>query len=46
LPNAGAVLFFVFIGLSGCFITCSDRAVLNDLDQPCREICLCCCQPG
>ncbi|KAK7399492.1 hypothetical protein VNO78_10676 [Psophocarpus tetragonolobus] len=43
----GALLFFVLLGLSGCFITCYDQRVLsNDLTQPCREICLCCCQPG
>ncbi|KAL2343013.1 hypothetical protein Fmac_004298 [Flemingia macrophylla] len=42
----GALLFFVLLGLSGCFITCYDPRVRNDLAQPCREICLCCCQPG
>ncbi|XP_061973282.1 uncharacterized protein LOC133695353 isoform X3 [Populus nigra] len=42
----GALLFFALLGLSGCFITCYDRRVRNDLAQPCREICLCCCQPG
>ncbi|KAF9610795.1 hypothetical protein IFM89_024904 [Coptis chinensis] len=42
----GALLFFAFLGLSGCFITCYDRRVANDLAQPCRELCLCCCQPG
>ncbi|XP_042407650.1 E3 ubiquitin-protein ligase MARCHF8-like isoform X2 [Zingiber officinale] len=42
----GALLFFAFLGLSGCFITCYDRRVRNDLAQPCRELCLCCCQPG
>ncbi|KAK7369390.1 hypothetical protein VNO80_11427 [Phaseolus coccineus] len=42
----GALLFFVLLGLSGCFITCSDERVRNDLGQPCREIYLCCCQPG
>ncbi|GKV12143.1 hypothetical protein SLEP1_g23331 [Rubroshorea leprosula] len=34
------------LGLSGCFITCYDRRVRNDLAQPCRELCLCCCHPG
>lgn len=43
---AGALLFFALLGLSGCFITCYDRRVRNDLAQPCRELCLCCCQPG
>ncbi|KAL9329677.1 hypothetical protein ACSQ67_004680 [Phaseolus vulgaris] len=42
----GALLFFVLLGLSGCFLTCSDERVRNDLGQPCREIYLCCCQPG
>ncbi|KAK8490217.1 hypothetical protein V6N13_052754 [Hibiscus sabdariffa] len=42
----GALLFFALLGLSGCFITCYDRRVRNDLAQPCRELCLCCCQPG
>ncbi|PIA47988.1 hypothetical protein AQUCO_01400524v1 [Aquilegia coerulea] len=42
----GALLFFAFLGLSGCFITCYDRRVRNDLAQPCRELCLCCCHPG
>lgn len=45
LPT-GALLFFALLGLSGCFITCYDRRVRNDLAQPCRELCLCCCQPG
>jgi hypothetical protein len=44
--RTGALLFFALLGLSGCFITCYDRRVRNDLAQPCREICLCCCQPG
>ncbi|CAL5203855.1 unnamed protein product [Lathyrus oleraceus] len=42
----GALLFFALLGVSGCFITCYDRRVRNDLAQPCRELCLCCCQPG
>ncbi|KAK9166633.1 hypothetical protein Scep_001824 [Stephania cephalantha] len=42
----GALLFFALLGLSGCFITCYDRRVRNDLTQPCRELCLCCCHPG
>lgn len=42
----GALLFFAFLGVSGCVITCYDRRVRNDLAQPCRELCLCCCQPG
>lgn len=46
LSTAGALLFFALLGLSGCFITCYDRRVRNDLAQPCRELCLCCCQPG
>ncbi|KAJ6908052.1 hypothetical protein NC651_018483 [Populus alba x Populus x berolinensis] len=44
--RTGALLFFALLGLSGCFITCYDRRVRNDLAQPCRELCLCCCQPG
>ncbi|KAL8152034.1 hypothetical protein V2J09_021842 [Rumex salicifolius] len=43
---SGALLFFALLGLSGCFITCYDRRVRNDLSQPCRELCICCCQPG
>lgn len=43
---SGALLFFALLGLSGCFITCYDRRVRNDLAQPCRELCLCCCHPG
>jgi hypothetical protein len=46
LLMTGALLFFALLGLSGCFITCYDRRVRNDLAQPCRELCLCCCQPG
>lgn len=46
LLDAGALLFFALLGLSGCFITCYDRRVRNDLAQPCRELCLCCCHPG
>ncbi|XP_039053974.1 uncharacterized protein LOC120196171 [Hibiscus syriacus] len=42
----GALLSFALLGLSGCFITCYDRQVRDDLAQPCRELCLCCCQPG
>lgn len=42
----GALLFFALLGLSGCVITCYDRRVRNDLAQPCREVCLCCCHPG
>ncbi|KAL0285689.1 UNVERIFIED_CONTAM: hypothetical protein Sangu_2767400 [Sesamum angustifolium] len=41
-----ALLFFALLGLSGCFITCYDRRVRNDLAQPCRELCICCCHPG
>ncbi|EYU31061.1 hypothetical protein MIMGU_mgv1a0100162mg, partial [Erythranthe guttata] len=41
-----ALLFFALLGLSGCFITCYDRRVRNDLAQPCRELCVCCCHPG
>ncbi|BBH05642.1 RING/FYVE/PHD zinc finger superfamily protein [Prunus dulcis] len=37
---SGALLFFALLGLSGCFITCYDRRVRNDLAQPCRELCL------
>ncbi|KAL4197600.1 hypothetical protein AMTRI_Chr04g251930 [Amborella trichopoda] len=44
--KCGALLFFFFLRLSGCFITCYDRRVQNDLAQPCRELCLCCCHPG
>ncbi|KAI3930634.1 hypothetical protein MKX01_037080 [Papaver californicum] len=43
---SGALMFFALLGLSGCFITCYDRRVRSDLAQPCRELCLCCCQPG
>ncbi|KAJ7524208.1 hypothetical protein O6H91_18G082600 [Diphasiastrum complanatum] len=42
----GALLFFALLGFSGCLLTCYDRRVRNDLAQPCRELCLCCCQPG
>ncbi|KAJ8471201.1 hypothetical protein OPV22_025544 [Ensete ventricosum] len=42
----GAVLFFALLGLSGCFITCYDQQLRDDLAQPCREFCLCCCRPG
>ncbi|XP_074308716.1 uncharacterized protein LOC141643447 [Silene latifolia] len=41
----GALLFFALLGLSGCFITCFDTSVQNDLTQPCNEVCLCCCYP-
>ncbi|EPS57552.1 hypothetical protein M569_17265, partial [Genlisea aurea] len=41
----GALCFFALLGLSGCFITCYDRRVRNDLAQPCRELCLCCFHP-
>ncbi|KAL0741439.1 hypothetical protein Bca4012_082952 [Brassica carinata] len=36
---SGALLFFALLGLSGCFITCYERRVRNDLAQPCRELC-------
>lgn len=42
----GALLFFALLGISGCVITCYDRRVRNDLAQPCRELCLCCCHPS
>eukprot|EP00246_Nothoceros_aenigmaticus_P007918 TRINITY_DN2219_c0_g1_i2.p1 TRINITY_DN2219_c0_g1~~TRINITY_DN2219_c0_g1_i2.p1 ORF type:complete len:338 (+),score=26.87 TRINITY_DN2219_c0_g1_i2:350-1363(+) len=42
----GALLFFAFLGLTGCFLTCYDRRVRNDLAQPCRDLCICCCHPG
>ncbi|MCD7446152.1 hypothetical protein HAX54_041537 [Datura stramonium] len=42
----GALLFFASMGLFGCFLTCYDRRLRNDLAQPCREVCLCCCHPG
>ncbi|CAL9105265.1 unnamed protein product [Musa textilis] len=42
----GALLFFALLGLCGCFVTCYDQQLQNDLAQPCREFCLCCCRPG
>ncbi|KAI3836517.1 hypothetical protein MKX03_031383 [Papaver bracteatum] len=39
----GALLLFVLVGLSGCFLTCFDSRVRGDLAQPCRlltEYCL------
>uniref|UniRef100_A0A1D1XHQ6 E3 ubiquitin-protein ligase MARCH1 n=1 Tax=Anthurium amnicola TaxID=1678845 RepID=A0A1D1XHQ6_9ARAE len=42
----GALLFFALLGLAGFIITCYDRRVRNDLAHPCRQFCLCCCQPG
>lgn len=40
----GVLVFLVFLGLSGCFMTCYDRRLRNELAQPCREVCLCCCE--
>lgn len=40
----GVIVFLVFLGLSGCFMTCYDRRLRNELAQPCREVCLCCCE--
>mgnify|MGYP007059632035 CR=1 FL=1 len=42
----GSLMFFALLGLSGCLITCYDRRVRNDLAQPCRELCVCCCHSG
>ncbi|XP_073281472.1 uncharacterized protein [Primulina huaijiensis] len=42
----GTVLFFAFIGLSGCFITCFDQRIRNDPAVPCRELHRCCCELG
>ncbi|MQL92357.1 hypothetical protein Taro_024979 [Colocasia esculenta] len=42
----GALLFFALLGLSRGIITCYDQRLRNDLAHPCRELCLCCCQPG
>ncbi|XP_074380414.1 uncharacterized protein LOC141721393 isoform X1 [Apium graveolens] len=43
---AGALLFFALVGLSGCLIAWYDPSVQDDLAQPCKELCLCCCQSG
>lgn len=43
---SGVLLFLALLGLTGCFLTCYDRRVRNELAQPCRELCLCCCHPG
>ncbi|XP_026391388.1 uncharacterized protein LOC113286947 isoform X2 [Papaver somniferum] len=42
----GALLLFVLIGLSGCFLTCFDSRVRGDLAQPCRQLTDCCCSCG
>ncbi|XP_075480953.1 uncharacterized protein LOC142521700 [Primulina tabacum] len=42
----GTVLFFAFLGLSGCFITCFDQRIRNDPAVPCRELQHCCCELG
>ncbi|XP_073154345.1 uncharacterized protein [Henckelia pumila] len=42
----GTVLFFAFLGLSGCFITCFDQRIHSDLALPCHDLHRCCCDPG
>ncbi|RZC43890.1 hypothetical protein C5167_036847 [Papaver somniferum] len=42
----GALLLFVLVGLSGCFLTCFDSRVRSDLAQPCRQLTDCCCSCG
>lgn len=46
LACAGSLLFFALLGVSGCFITWYDPSVQDDLAQPCKELCICCCQSG
>ncbi|MCD7447359.1 hypothetical protein HAX54_027836 [Datura stramonium] len=38
----GALLFFALMGISGCFLTCFDESVHNDLGQPCQNALSCC----
>ncbi|KAJ3675240.1 hypothetical protein LUZ60_004282 [Juncus effusus] len=42
----GALLFFAFVGLSGCCITCFDESIRSDPSLPCAELCYWCCQPS
>ncbi|XP_009788998.1 uncharacterized protein LOC107789319 isoform X3 [Nicotiana tabacum] len=42
----GALLFFVLMGISGCFLTCFDESVHNDLGQPCQNALSCCSCDG
>ncbi|XP_055811016.1 uncharacterized protein LOC129880823 isoform X4 [Solanum dulcamara] len=38
----GALLFFALMGISGCFLTCFDESVRDDLSQPCQNVLSCC----
>uniref|UniRef100_M1CYC9 RING-CH-type domain-containing protein n=1 Tax=Solanum tuberosum TaxID=4113 RepID=M1CYC9_SOLTU len=38
----GALLFFALVGISGCFLTCFDESVRDDLSQPCQNALSCC----
>ncbi|KAJ8542019.1 hypothetical protein K7X08_016885 [Anisodus acutangulus] len=38
----GALFFFALMGISGCFLTCFDESVRNDLGQPCQNVLSCC----
>nr|XP_016462128.1 PREDICTED: uncharacterized protein LOC107785357 isoform X2 [Nicotiana tabacum] len=42
----GALLFFVLMGISGCFLTCFDESVRDDLGQPCQNTLSCCSCEG
>ncbi|KAI3996338.1 hypothetical protein MKX01_026806, partial [Papaver californicum] len=42
----GALLLFVLVGLSGCYLTCFDGRVRGHLAHPCRQLTECCCSCG
>ncbi|XP_016460713.1 uncharacterized protein LOC107784149 isoform X1 [Nicotiana tabacum] len=42
----GALLFFALMGISGCFLTCFDENVRDELGQPCQNLLSCCSCAG
>ncbi|KAG0559777.1 hypothetical protein KC19_10G128400 [Ceratodon purpureus] len=40
----GVIVFLVFLGLSGCFITCYNWRLQNESAQSYREFCIYCCR--
>ncbi|XP_070058109.1 uncharacterized protein [Nicotiana tomentosiformis] len=42
----GALLFLALMGISGCFLTCFDESVRDELGQPCQNLLSCCSCAG
>ncbi|XP_060213096.1 uncharacterized protein LOC132640503 [Lycium barbarum] len=42
----GVLLFLALMGISGCFLSCFDESVRDDLGQPCRNALSCCSCAG